>query len=67
MSPKVFIAARTAHLSRAITATELGADHVTVEEVATAQEMARQVLSQIRSRRAAHDTERAQPGQAAAS
>jgi CPA2 family monovalent cation:H+ antiporter-2 len=53
IAPKVFIAARTANLSRAIVATDLGADHVTVEEVATAQEMARQVMSRLESRRAA--------------
>lgn len=55
MAPKIFIAARTANLSRAIAATDLGADHVTVEEVATAQEMAKQVMSRLASRRAARE------------
>jgi monovalent cation:H+ antiporter-2, CPA2 family len=50
--PDVFIAARTSYLSKAITATELGADHVTVEEVVTAQDMAVKVVHQL-ARRAA--------------
>ncbi len=55
MADKVFIAARTANLSRAIVATDLGADQVTVEEVATAQEMARQVMARLASRKEAQD------------
>jgi CPA2 family monovalent cation:H+ antiporter-2 len=47
LAPDIFIAARTSYLSRAIVATELGADHVTVEEVATAREMAEQVMRRI--------------------
>ena len=50
--PDIFIAARTSYLSRAIAATELGADHVTVEEVVTAQDMAVKVVQQL-ARRAA--------------
>lgn len=66
MAPKVFIAARTANLSRAIVATDLGADHVTVEEVATAQEMARQVMSRLESRRAASEAAATEPAPPAA-
>jgi Kef-type K+ transport system membrane component KefB len=47
LAPKVFIAARTSYLSRAIQATELGADQVTVEEVATARDMAAQVMAKL--------------------
>jgi CPA2 family monovalent cation:H+ antiporter-2 len=50
LSPHVFIAARTSFLSKAIAATQLGADHVTVEEVATADTMARQVMERLASR-----------------
>lgn len=46
----VFIAARTSYLSKAITATEFGADHVTVEEVVTAQDMAVKVVQQLARR-----------------
>lgn len=50
ISPTVFIAARTTYLSRAIAAAELGADHVTVEEVVTAQDMAKQVMERLAKR-----------------
>jgi len=50
LSPHVFIAARTSFLSKALAATQLGADHVTVEEVATAETMARQVMDQLQRR-----------------
>jgi CPA2 family monovalent cation:H+ antiporter-2 len=50
LSPHVFIAARTSFLSKAMTAHQLGADHVTVEEVATAETMARQVVDQLARR-----------------
>lgn len=46
----IFIAARTSFLSRAIAATEFGADHVTVEEVVTAQDMAVKVVQQLARR-----------------
>ena len=55
LAPKVFVGARTTSLSRAIAVTDLGADHVTVEEVAAAQDMARQVMKRLESRRAARD------------
>lgn len=54
ISPEVFIAARTSYLSKAIAATELGADYVTVEEVVTAQDMAKHVMSRLRKRMEAH-------------
>lgn len=50
MAPDVFIAARTAFLSGSFKAQQLGANHVTVEEVATAEAMQREVLVQIRKR-----------------
>lgn len=52
-SPDVFIAARTSYLSKAIAATELGADYVTVEEVVTAQDMAKHVMNRLSKRVAA--------------
>lgn len=63
-APGAFIAARTSNLSRAIAATDLGADHVTVEEVATAQEMAHQVMARLRKREeaAAFKAEGTAPG-----
>ncbi|MBX3386599.1 MAG: cation:proton antiporter [Phycisphaeraceae bacterium] len=50
IAPTVFIAARTSFLSKAIAATELGADYVTIEEVVTAQDMAKQVMSRLKGR-----------------
>jgi CPA2 family monovalent cation:H+ antiporter-2 len=47
LSPHVFIAARTSFLSKAMAAQQLGADHVTVEEVATAEAMARHVMDRL--------------------
>lgn len=64
MAPGIFIATRTSFLSRAIQAQELGADHVVVEELATAEVMQREVLTRIigrRERRAA--TRAAEPPQ----
>lgn len=52
LNKDVFIAARTSFLSKAIAATSVGADHVTVEELVTAQDMAKQVVDRI-SKRAA--------------
>ncbi len=49
----VYIAARTSFLSKAMTAMTLGADHVTVEEVATAETMARQVFDNLLRRKRA--------------
>jgi ribosome-associated translation inhibitor RaiA len=49
LSPAVFIAARTRHLSEALRATQLGADAVTVEELVTEQ-MATAVSDVVRSR-----------------
>lgn len=47
LSPHVFIAARTSFLSKAMAAQQLGADLVTVEEVATAETMAKQVMDRL--------------------
>lgn len=54
LSPSVFIAARTTYLSRAITATEMGANYVCVEEVVTAQDMAKQVMEKLARRLVEH-------------
>jgi len=48
--PDIFIAARTSFLSKAFAAQALGADHVVVEEVATAEMMAREVLDRLAKR-----------------
>lgn len=54
--PEVFIAARVSALSRAIQAMQLGADHTVVEELATAEAMALQVLQKVQQRAAGEDT-----------
>ncbi|MCW5764539.1 MAG: NAD-binding protein, partial [Phycisphaeraceae bacterium] len=48
--PSAFIAARTSFLSKAMAAAQQGADHVTIEEVATAEAMARQVMDRLAAR-----------------
>jgi len=55
LNQTVFVAARTSYLSKAIAATEMGADHVTVEELVTAQDMAKQVVMRIEKRAAQRD------------
>jgi Kef-type K+ transport system membrane component KefB len=50
VNPRAFIAARAGVLSKGLQARELGADHVTVEEIATADAMAKQVLDQLNRR-----------------
>jgi CPA2 family monovalent cation:H+ antiporter-2 len=50
-SASVFIAARTSYLSQGIRARQLGADHVTVEEVAAAYAMEREVVAKLQSRK----------------
>lgn len=54
LAPSIFIAARTTYLSRAIAATELGANYVCVEEVVTAQDMAKQVMEKLARRLVEH-------------
>jgi monovalent cation:H+ antiporter-2, CPA2 family len=54
--PNVFLAARVNALSKAIQAMQLGADHVVVEELATAEHMAAQVLTKIEQLRSGEDT-----------
>lgn len=51
MAPDCFIATRTNYLSRAMLAQELGADHVVVEEIATAEAMQREILAKLDARR----------------
>lgn len=50
--PDIFISARTSFLSKAFIAQQLGADHVVVEEVATAEMMAREVMARLERRAA---------------
>jgi CPA2 family monovalent cation:H+ antiporter-2 len=50
LNPTAFIAVRTAFLSGMFQATQLGADHVVVEELATADVMQREVIAQLRKR-----------------
>lgn len=47
LSPSIFIATRTGHLSQAIQAHQVGADSVTIEEIATAEAMARAVTARL--------------------
>lgn len=56
LAPSVFIAARTSFLSQAMRAREFGADHVTVEEIATGDLMSRSVIERITARAAERDT-----------
>lgn len=44
LAPAIFIAVRTNHVSGALRADQAGADHVTVEEIVTAESMQRAVL-----------------------
>ena len=55
LRPDIFIAARAGYLGRAISAHESGADHVTIEEVATAQDMAFKVVAELEKRFAARE------------
>lgn len=50
MNAGAFIAARTNFLSKGMAATRLGADHVTIEEIATAESMAWEVTRQLAER-----------------
>jgi CPA2 family monovalent cation:H+ antiporter-2 len=54
--PDVFIAARVNALSKALQAMQLGADHTVVEEMATAEAMAAQVLMKLKQRAEGEDT-----------
>ncbi len=49
LAPHAFIAARTTYLSTAFTASAAGADDVTIAEVATAEAMAKRVISRLKS------------------
>jgi CPA2 family monovalent cation:H+ antiporter-2 len=51
----IFIAARAGFLSRAMAVHDLGADHVTIEEVVTAQDMAIKVVQALDRRYAAQE------------
>ncbi len=46
-APDIFIAARTGLLSKRSATTKLGADHVTVDEMATAEAMVRVVMERV--------------------
>lgn len=52
MRPDIFIAARVNALSKGLQAMQLGADHTVVEEMATAEAMAREVVTKLRQRSA---------------
>ncbi|MEZ6233740.1 MAG: cation:proton antiporter [Phycisphaerales bacterium] len=52
LSPTIFIAARASFLSKGLLARQQGADHVTIEEIATAESMAEQVQREFAKRRA---------------
>jgi len=54
--PDIFVAARLNSLSKAIQAMQFGADHTVVEEMATAEAMASQVLLKLRQRKDGEDT-----------
>ena len=45
--PDIYIAVRTKHLSRSFLAAEAGADHVTSEEIAVAEQMQRAVMDRF--------------------
>ena len=49
-APAVFIAARADFLSQALTIRQMGADHVTVEEIATADAMQKEFVRMLQSR-----------------
>ncbi|MEX2670639.1 MAG: NAD(P)-binding protein [Phycisphaeraceae bacterium] len=55
LSSNVFISARTNHLSKGMQATQAGADHVTVEEVVTANAMQHAVLEGLGAEAPAED------------
>lgn len=50
IKPDIFIAARALYLSRALKVMQEGADHTVVEEMATAEVMAQQVMMKLRMR-----------------
>jgi monovalent cation:H+ antiporter-2, CPA2 family len=50
IKPDIFIAARALYLSRALRVMQEGADHTVVEEMATAEVMAQQVMIKLRMR-----------------
>lgn len=51
--PDIFIAARTNFLSKGMLASRMGADHVTIEELATAESMQKEVMHRLADRRRA--------------
>jgi Kef-type K+ transport system membrane component KefB len=53
--PDIFIAARLNALSKALQAMQLGADHTVVEEMATADAMAREVMLKLQQRESGED------------
>ncbi len=50
LAPNVFLAARTNYLSTGLKAKAAGADHITVEEIATAEAMSLEILEKLRAR-----------------
>lgn len=47
LAPRVFLATRTSYLAKGMQATQAGADQVTVEEIATAEAMEKQVMQRL--------------------
>lgn len=60
LAPRAFIAVRMTYLSGKVQALQLGADHVTVEEIATAAAMEREVLEAISKRDPRSEADQAQ-------
>lgn len=55
LRPDIFIAARLNTLARALQAMQLGADHTVVEEMATAEAMASQVMTKVQQLQSGED------------
>ena len=47
IAPDLFIAVRTHHMSNAMRATRAGADHVTIQEIVTAESMQQAVMAKL--------------------
>ncbi len=53
LAPELFIAVRTGFVGRGLAARSLGADYVTVDELATAEAMQREIVTRLEARRSA--------------
>ena len=61
MAPDCFLAVRSAFLSRGFQALGVGADQITIDEVATAAQMAEEVCERMADRLAEREAEMAEP------